>query len=83
MKINLAGSTLEERIAIAMGIVRERHGNDWEGASITLKVNNETIKTDGKTLEFFDAEAVKPLKQRERHYYWRGFLAQRRCAFQR
>jgi hypothetical protein len=83
MKINLAGFTLEERIAIAMGIVRERHGNDWEGASITLKVNNETIKTDGQTLEFFDAEGNKPPKQRERHYYWRGFLAQRRCAFQR
>jgi hypothetical protein len=83
MKINLAGNTLEERIAIAMGIVRERHGKELDGASITLRINNETIKTDGQTLEFLDADTAKPTEQRERHYYWRGFLAQRRCAFQR
>lgn len=83
MKIKLVGSTLEERIAIAMGIIRERHGNDWDGANITLMVNNEAIKTDGQTLEFFDAKDGKPLKQREKHYYWKGFLAQRRCALKR
>lgn len=83
MKINLAGNTLEERVAIAMSIIKERHGNDWAGVVITLKVNGEIIKTDGEKLEFFDDDGWKPLKQRERHYYWRGFLAQRRCAFQR
>jgi hypothetical protein len=83
MKINLAGDSLEERVAIAMSIIKERHGNDWAGVVITLNVNGETIKTDGEKLEFFDADGGKPPKQRERHYYWRGFLAQRLCAFQR